>query len=399
MAYRTLPPEEISRRISNLQNLLEDKGFQGALIIQKVDLYYLSGTDQDAHLWVPRSGPPLLMVRKSMERALEDAPLEHIVPLTSFSQIPRLIEEHDGRKPDTIGLEMDVLPVNMFRGYQRLFPDADMIDVSPLIRQLRVRKSPYELDILRRAADLADRLLRKIPEFIRESETDTDLVLRAEAFYRSQGHPGLSRMRSFNMETLYGHLIAGPSGARPSATPGPTAGTGPGPFLSQGTAMKKLVPHAPILVDYTANVEGYLSDQTRIFSIGTLSEKLHRAHGVMVEAQDAMAREGRPGVVAKDLYGIALGIIEKAGLMEGFMGHPQPVPFVGHGVGLELDEWPVIGRGSEYILEQGMVIALEPKMVFPGEGVVGIESTFVVSEKGMEKLNQFPDDIVIVQSA
>ncbi|MBW1945907.1 MAG: M24 family metallopeptidase, partial [Deltaproteobacteria bacterium] len=127
-----------------------------------------------------------------------------------------------------------------------------------------------------------------------------------------------------------------------------------------------------------------------------LSEKLHRAHGVMIEVQEAMARAGKPGVVAKDLYAIALGIIEKAGLMEGFMGHPQPVPFVGHGVGLELDEWPVIGRDSEYILEQGMVIALEPKMVFPGEGVVGIENTFVVSEKGMEKLNQFPDDIVTV---
>lgn len=396
MAYRTLPPEEISQRISNLQILLEDKGFQGALIIQKVDLYYLSGTDQDAHLWVPRSGAPLLMVRKSLERAIEDAAIEHIVPLTRFSEIPRLIEKHEGETPDCIGLEMDVLPVNLFLGYRKLFPNSELEDVSPLIRRIRMRKSPYELDIFRRAAELADRLLEKMPKFIRESETDTDLVLRAEAFYRSQGHPGLSRVRGFNMEALYGHLIAGPSGARPSTTPGPTAGTGPGPFLSQGAAMTKLRPHTPILVDYTANVEGYLSDQTRIFSIDTLPDKLREAQRVMIEVQEAIVREARPGVMAKDLYTIALGIVEKAGLMEGFMGHPQPVPFVGHGVGLELDEWPVIGRGSEYILEQGMVFALEPKMIFPGEGVIGIESTFVVSEKGMEKLNQFPDDIVIV---
>lgn len=396
MVYRTIPPEEISRRITGLQNLMEPTDFHGALIIQKVDLYYFSGTDQEAHLWIPRSGAPLLMVRKSMERALEDAALEHIVPLSRFSEIPRLIADHEGETPSSIGLEMDVLPVNLFRGYRELFPDAGMADVSPLIRRLRMRKSPYELDIFRRAAALADGLLEKISEFIRESETDTDLVLRAEAFYRSRGHPGLSRVRGFNMEAHYGHLIAGPSGARPSTTPGPTAGTGPGPFLSQGAAMTKLLPHSPILVDYTANVEGYLCDQTRIFSIGTLPEALREAHGVMVEVQDALARQGRPGVMARDLYEVALKIVGKAGLTEGFMGHPQPVPFVGHGVGLELDEWPVIGKGSTHVLEQGMVIALEPKMIFPGQGVVGVESTFVVSDRGLDKLNRFPDDIVVV---
>jgi Xaa-Pro aminopeptidase len=394
--YKTLPHEEIRLRVTGLQNLLQTEGFHGALVVQKVDLYYLSGTDQEAHLWVPESGEPLLMVRKSMERALEDAAIDHIVPLTSLSEIPRLIGKHDGGTPGIIGLEMDVLPVNFFNGYRQLFPDAELADVSPLIRRLRMRKSPYELDIFRRGAALADRLLEKIPEFIRESETDTDLVLRAEAFYRSQGHPGLSRVRGFNMETLYGHLIAGPSGARPSTTPGPTAGTGPGPFLSQGAGMIKLLPHSPILVDYTANVEGYLSDQTRIFSIGTLPEKLERAHEVMIEVQNAMASEGKPGIMAKALYGIALEIVEEAGLTEGFMGHPQPVPFVGHGVGLELDEWPIIGRGSDFLLEQGMVIALEPKMVFPGQGVVGVESTFTVREKGLEKLNRFPDDVVTV---
>ena len=157
--------------------------------------------------------------------------------------------------------------------------------------------------------------------------------------------------------------------------------------------MKRLVPHTPILVDYTANVEGYLSDQTRIFSIDTLPEKFHRAHGVMIEVQEAVAREGRPGVMAKDLYTLALGIVEKAGLMEGFMGHPQSVPFVGHGVGLELDEWPVIGSGSEYILEQGMVIALEPKMVFPGEGSVGIEKTVVVTRGGNAVLTPASQEI------
>ena len=96
------------------------------------------------------------------------------------------------------------------------------------------------------------------------------------------------------------------------------------------------------------------------------------------------------------LVGAERFVVKKAGLSQGFMGHPQPVPFVGHGVGLELDEWPIIGEGSGHILEKGMIIALEPKFIFRGEGVVGVENTFVVGDNGMEKLGQYPDDIVIV---
>jgi Xaa-Pro dipeptidase len=88
-------------------------------------------------------------------------------------------------------------------------------------------------------------------------------------------------------------------------------------------------------------------------------------------------------------------IAETKGLKQTFMGYPEPVPFIGHGVGLELDEWPIIGKGSDHILEEGMIIALEPKIIFPGEGVVGIENTFLVEEESMTKLNHFQDDIVI----
>jgi Xaa-Pro aminopeptidase len=115
----------------------------------------------------------------------------------------------------------------------------------------------------------------------------------------------------------------------------------------------------------------------------------------MLKVQESIAAEGRPGVKAKDLYAIALDIVKEAGFRDGFMGHPQPVPFVGHGIGLEMDEWPVIGEHSKHILKKGMVLALEPKYIFPQEGAVGIENSFVVGHHGMEKLNRFPDEIVI----
>jgi Xaa-Pro aminopeptidase len=166
--------------------------------------------------------------------------------------------------------------------------------------------------------------------------------------------------------------------------------------MSHGAGFARIKPHEPILFDYSSNVEGYISDQSRIYSIGPLSEKFRRAHRVMIDVQQAVAQTGLPGVRCADLYALALEIAEKAGLSQGFMGYPPPVPFVGHGLGLELDEWPLIGKNSDHILEEGMAIALEPKFILVGEGVVGVENTFVVTEAGMEKLSRFPDDIVIV---
>jgi Xaa-Pro aminopeptidase len=387
--------EEIRGRITRLQEALARQGADGALLVQKADLYYFSGTDQDAHLWVPVSGEPLLLVRKSLERAVRDAQIDRIVPLESLRELAERLEAPGG-PPRRIGIELDVIPAALYLRYGRALPDAELLDASPLVRSVRMVKSAYELSRMRAAARIADRLYERIPAFLRESANETELALRAERFYREHGHPGLSRTRGFNMETVYGHIMAGPGGAEPSGTVGPTGGAGLGPWFSQGAGWTPIRPQEPVMVDYTACVDGYLSDQARVFSIGPLPEKMQRAYAVMVEVQDALAEAGRPGVRAGDLYDRAHRIVERAGLAEGFMGSPRPVPFVGHGVGLELDEWPVITRRADLTLEEGMTLALEPKVVFPGEGVVGVENTFVVGPRGLERLNAFPDRLGVL---
>jgi Xaa-Pro aminopeptidase len=336
------------------------------------------------------------MVRKSYERAIQDALIERILPLKNLSGASEMVRVHDGKSPRRIGLELDVLPARMYLILIDLFPDAKMMDVSHLSRQVRMIKSEYEISLIRKAAALGDELLARIPQYVRESKTEIDLALRAEAFYRSKGHPGLSRMRAVDVNNVYGHIMAGASAAVPSASPGPTGGNGPGPFMSHGPGHSRIRPHEPILVDYTANVQGYIADQSRIYSLGEIDQKLRRAHEVMIEIQEVLAENGKPGASAADLYALALEMSDNAGLSKGFMGFPLPVPFVGHGLGLELDEWPVIGKNSDIALQNGMVVALEPKVIFPGEGVVGVENTFLITERGMEKLSRFPDAIVVI---
>lgn len=391
-----LTEQEISNRVKRFQDVLAALDVDGALIVQKIDLYYFSGTDQDAHLWIAASGPPLLMVRKSLERAMEDAVNLQVVPLNSLSQLPDYIQDvGPGKKPGRIGLEMDVLPANRYLVYQQLFPETELVDVSAAVRETRMIKSPYEISRITEAARMADAMYENVPQFLQESERDIDLTGRIEAWYRSQGHSGIIPTRGFNHEPLYGQIMAGKGAALPSNTAGPLGGKGLGPFFSHGASLDRIEPHAPILIDYAANVDGYIADQTRIFSLGRLDDSLIHAHEVALRIQDALSREGRPGVTPETLYHLALKIAEKAGLANRFMGYPDPVPFVGHGVGLELDELPVIGRGSDTLLAEGMVIALEPKFVFPGRGVVGIENTFVVSTDGLKKLNTFPDAVMI----
>ncbi|MBW2096742.1 MAG: aminopeptidase P family protein [Deltaproteobacteria bacterium] len=386
---------EIRHRVDRLQGMLREHNLDGALFVQKVDVYYLSRTDQAAHLWVPARGAPLLMVRKSIERAKADAAIDQIISLPGFSDLPRFIEENNGFFPGRIGLEMDVLPVNQYRIYRELFPETEMVDVSMIIRSLRMIKSPSEISAVSRAAEMGDRMFQQVPSILRHAETETDLALQLEAFSRSQGHPGIVRTRAFNMECFYGHVLAGKNAAAPRTSSGPTGGTGTGPFSLQGAGFGKILPHEPILVDYTSSVDGYVSGQARIFSLGELPEHFIRAHQVMIEVQDMITRNARPGVRAGDLYARALEVVKGHRLEKGFMGYPDPAPFVGHGIGLELDEWPIIGQNSTAILQEGMIFALEPKMIFPGEGVTGIENVFVVTSDGLKKLNQFPDPVCV----
>jgi len=387
--------KEILRRLERFQEELRLHDMDGALIVQKNDLYYLSGTDQDAHLWVPAAGEPMLMVRRSMDRAEKDACIRTIVPLRGFSDLSELVKEGMGRLPSTLGLEMDVIPAAFYFHYQRYFKGTTLTDVSPLIRSIRMIKSDYEVSRIAEAAEMADRMFEAVPGCLVEGMTEMDLAARIEACYRQMGHPGVIRTRGFNMECIYGQIMSGANGAVASNSPGPTGGKGPGAFDSQGACRDRIRPHEPIIIDYAANREGYVADQTRIFSMGVLDDSFLRTHDAMLRIQDAVAEEGRAGVRAGDLYALALRMAKESGFQEGFMGYPDPVPFVGHGVGLDIDEWPVIGRGSETLLKEGMTLALEPKVVMPGKGVVGIENTWVVTREGMKKLNRFPDGVVV----
>jgi Xaa-Pro dipeptidase len=392
----SVPREEIGRRIITFQDKMCQAGIDGSLIVQRADLFYLSGTAQDAHLFVPGSGEPVLLVRKSFERALEDSPLADIFPMDSLAELKKRVDESCGSTPRKLGMELDVLPVNNYFMYRELFPKAEICDCSRLVRETRMIKSDYEINLMRLAAEQNHRMFSTVPSVLKEGMTEMEFAGLLEAFYRKNGHQGHVRIRSFNNEVFYGHVMSGVNLAVPSCSVGPTGGTGPNASMPQGAGTKKIGRHEPIQIDFVGIVDGYMVDQARTFFLGKPPQVFLDVHAAALDIQQAIAQAGVPGKSAEKLYIIAMDMASKAGLTEGFMGYPKPVPFVGHGIGLELDELPLIGRKSPHVLQPGMVVALEPKFILPDKGLAGIENSFLVTDNGFEKLTVFDDNIQII---
>ena len=393
----TTPKAELMARIARFQERLQARKMDGALILQKTDLYYLSGTVQQAQLYVPAEGAPLLMVKKSYARATAESALEQVVPVSSPKDIPGCLKDAGLPVPARLGLECDVLPMNLYQLYQSVFQNAAVADVSPDIRCVRAVKSPYELAIMEDAARRADAVAAGVPDLLRTGISELKLAGLVEASARAMGHQGVMRMRLWGNELFYGHLMAGSSAAAPSYLASPTGGTGAGPAVAQGAGFGEIRPNEPILVDYVFAFDGYLADHTRIFAIGDLSDDLMRGHEAMCRIQETLSQECRPGVTGGDIYRLAQSLAEDAGYRDWFMGiGTERVFFVGHGIGLELDEYPFLAKGQDMPLAEGMVIALEPKLVIPGKGVVGIENTHVVTKTGLRRLTCHPDNIHIV---
>ncbi|HSM75829.1 MAG TPA: Xaa-Pro peptidase family protein [Desulfobacterales bacterium] len=397
MQPSAVPRSEIVRRIGSLQLQLARKGLDAALILQTADLFYFTGTIQQSHLWVPVQGEPLLLVRKDLARARAESPLERIAAMGSPKEIPDLLAANGLSAPQSLGLELDVLPVNLYLSYGRIFQGAALSDISTEIRLLRAVKSDWEIGMIRQAARLADQLAAAVPELLREGMSEIELAGRVEARARALGHQGIVRMRMWGSELFYGHLMAGPSGAVPSFLASPTGGPGVGPAVAQGPGMRPIRRHEPILVDYVFVFNGYLADHTRIFSLGRLPADLERAHAAMLVLQAEVTAAARPGVPSGRLYQVARESAARQGYGAFFMGADERrVRFVGHGIGLELDEFPFLAQGQELPLQAGMVFALEPKLVFPGRGVVGIENTHLVTAEGIEQLTRIDEQILVV---
>lgn len=382
---------EAMQRIAAMQNQLKSIGLDGALFIFPIDVYYFAGTRQNSTLWIPADGEPLLLVRKSLARAKEESPLGDIRQFPSSKEFPGLFSEEIKK----VGLTFDVMPVQQYNLYAKMLPGREFVDISSLNREIRSVKSDWELEQMHASGDRLCKVFAQVPQFLKPGMREIDLAAEFECRLRKAGSEGHVRMRAFNQELFQGLTVSGRNAAQPGFFDGPVTGRGLSAASPQGASTEVIESNTPILLDFAGIFNGYIVDMTRVFVIGSLGQEMQHAFDTALEIQKYVSENLKPGNICEELFAGALEIAEKTGLGKNFMGAPgENAKFVGHGVGLELDEFPIIAQGFKAPLQAGQVVALEPKFVFPGLGVIGIENDFAVSDNGGVRISKLKDDIV-----
>jgi Xaa-Pro aminopeptidase len=301
------------------------------------------------------------------------------------------------RVKKSLGLELDVLPVRDYFKFQELFPRTKVMDASFVLRETRKKKSPFEIDLMRAAGEIGRKVYQDARRILKEGMTEIEFGGLLEAVAKRNGHEGLLRVRALNYEAYTWHVLSGLTGGIVSQSDSPMGGLGLSPAFPVGASFKVMRANEPILVDFGTCFHGYQVDETRMFSIGKMRQKFIDAYKVCKEIHDTVLEMTRPGSDCEAIFMRTLQLAEKLGYKDSYLGPPGlQTRFIAHGIGLELNELPSIAQGKSYPLEEGMTFAVEPKIVFPGEGSVGIENTVVVTENGYEILTPVSQEIFLV---
>jgi len=382
-----VPREELERRWKRVRGFMD---CDSLIVLQNVDLYYLTGTLQTGVLWFPREGEPLLAVRKSFERAKTESAVTQIVPLRSYSDLPRLIPNAG----ETVGFELDILPLSLYQQLSKYFPNKRIVDGSMAVRNARSVKTAYEIECIRHAAQQLDTMFLDIPKQLREGLAEFELAARIEYVLRMAGHQGFTRVRRFNMEMHYGAVAFAETAAYPHAFDGPVGVRGLYPAVPMMGSRRTLKRNEPVMIDICGGYAGYIADGSRTYALGSVSQEMRDTHRYIMELNSWIEEQLRPGKIPSEIYQSILDRVAKTSFASHFMGAGEnQVRFVAHSVGLELDEIPVIAPKFDTPLEPGVVFAVEPKVFYPGLGGVGVENTYVVTEGACERLTVSPMEI------
>ncbi len=392
----TIPRSEIKNRIAAIQKHMQVNNIDALCVLQQADLYYFSGTAQNGLLFIPAEGAPILFIIKYLPRAQKESPVDDIIGIRSIRDVPGLLMDYLGHNIETLAFEFDVLPVRDFEYYKTLFSAKRYVDGSGLILNTRMIKSPWEIEQMEKSAELSRRTFEYIRSSIRPGYTEIEFSGMYETFARKHGHDGLLRVRNYREKAYNWHILSGKSGGIVGVLDAPASGEGTSPAFPNGAGNRIIQSNEPIMVDLGTVINGYHTDETRMFAIGSMPDEAMNACMASIDIHDYILDHTRPGIPVHELYDISVKRAKTLGVFSRYLGpEGEKVIFVGHGIGLELVEQPIIARGKETVLEPGMTFSLEPKLVYKDRFSAGIESVFVVTESGCRLISRVPVDIFI----
>lgn len=384
---QTLIPE-IKLRINRISEILRSQNTDAILLFDNANLYYTSGRVFNGYTYITSNGDFLFFVKRPV--GLEGSNVAYI---RKPEQITEELAKLGYKMPESIALEFDTASYSEIERIKNIFSSSDFINGSAVMRNARAVKTPYEIGQLKESGIRHCAAYKHIKSIYRDGMTDIELQIEIEKLLRLEGSLGIFRVSGQSMEIFMGSLICGGNADNPTPYDFAMGGAGLNPSLPVGSNGTLIRRGMTIMVDMGGNFNGYMTDMTRVFYSGSLDETARKAHNLSISIHHELMSVAKPGTPASMLYEKAMEMVESAGMGTYFMGHHQKAGFIGHGVGIEINELPVLSQRSKDILKEGNVIAIEPKFVIPHVGAVGIENTYIVTSQGLELITNYPEDI------
>lgn len=402
--YNTTPGKELNCRWKRYRKFLYKHlpSADGAFIFSRLNIFYFTGTFANGVLWLPKEGEPILFCRRGAERAAIESPLKNIVQFNSYGNIEQTFKDLGTTLPSHIATEMSALSWSLSKSLIKYLPNIEFLPGDNLIAMTRAKKSEWELNILRKAGEKHNTCLTKLlPSFLHEGMNELQIAHKISEIFYSEGHLGILRMDTFGEEVFLGHIAVGESANYPSVFNGPVGLRGAHPAVPfMGSEEIQWNPGEPLTVDNGFSLAGYQTDKTQVYWLGnknSIPDSLQNAHNFCVEIQSIIAEQLCPGAIPSQLWNQCVDLVTDTPWDNGFMGlGKNKVRFVGHGIGLAIDEYPVLAKGFDLPLEEGMVLAIEPKIGIPGVGMVGTENTFEVTPEGGKSITGYNYDILSI---
>lgn len=376
-------------RLEKLQKELQQQNVDSCILSTGVNVFYLSGMIYNGYTYIPSEGEIIHFVKRP-----QNISLENVVYIRKPEQIKEELEKMGMKIPANILLELDVLSFSESQRVMTSLGSPKVGNASTLLRKIRSIKTAFELEQVRLCAQKHVEVYKQIPSVYKRGMTDIELQIEIERLMRLNGSLGIFRSYGENMDIYMGSLLAGANAEVASPFDFALGGGGMSPVLPLGASGTKIEEGQTIMVDMAGNYSPWMTDMTRVFSVGKTSELAYKAHQVSLEIHDDAMHTFKPGFSCAEVYNRAMALVEKNDLQEYFMGTELQAKFVGHGVGLEINEPPVFTPRSKELLEPNIVFALEPKFVIPKVGAVGVENTYVVTKEGVDKITILDENII-----
>ncbi len=404
MAHISL--QELQSRWNRCRKLLKEHvpAAEGLFVFSRLNIYYFTGTFGNGVFYLPLQGEPVLLCRRGYDRASIESPVNRIVPFYSYKDIEGTLRDAGAPLGKTVAVEMNGLSWMLGTSFSKYLAGSSFLSGDKVISMTRSRKSAWELERIRIAgAKHKTCLVDLLPRLLQKGMSELEMAHTISHLFFSQGHQGILRTENYGEEVYLGYVSIGESGNYPSVFNGPLGLRGVHPAIPHMGSRQVLWEEGmPLTIDNGFMHEGYQTDKTQVYWLGersTIPSQVQAAFDCCVEIQALAAEQLKPGVRPSDLWEQSLEYAKKKGFEDGFMGLGRnKVPFLGHGIGLAIDEYPAIAKEFDLPFEECCVLAIEPKIGIPCVGMVGVENTFEVTAKGGRCLTGENHEIICVAS-